>query len=376
VVNPPRRELDVVVVGAGVIGLASAAALARRGQSTVVVERHPLPAQETSSHNSQVIHAGLYDPPDSLKTRLCVAGRELLYERCRQLRIPHRAVGKLIVATTPGEVSRLEEIWRRGRENGVPDLELIDGQAIAEREPAVAGCAALLSPRSGIVDAPALCRSFEAELEAAGGQVLYRTELLDLEPGGAGLRITVRDADGSLERVRCAALVNAAGLESDRLAQRAGLDVDRLGYRLHLCKGDYFALRPGVPLVVRGLVYPLRERAGLGIHVTPDLGGRLRLGPDTEWVERPSYRVDPGKAEAFARSARRYLPELRSEWLEPDSAGVRPKLAGPGEDFRDFLIREESDRGLPGLVDLIGIESPGLTAAPAIAERVAALLRP
>ncbi len=367
-------EVDVAVVGGGVVGLACAAALARRGRSVVLLERNPGLARETTSRNSEVVHAGLYYPEGSLKATLCVAGREALYERCARLRIPHRRCGKLVVAADGDEVSRLEELARRGTRNGAPGLEIVDAAAIRRLEPAVRAAAALLSPSSGVVDGHALCLSLAAEAEAHDAALVLNTEVRGLERQGALWRVEARDADGEPADVRAAAVVNAAGLQADRLAERAGLDVDARGYRLHPCKGDYFALAPGVPLRVSRLVYPLPSGPGLGIHATLDLGGRIRFGPDAEYVERPRYDVDPAKAHRFAAEAGRFLPGLRAEWLAPDYAGVRPKLAGPGEGFRDFVVAEESAAGLPGLVNLVGIESPGLTAALAIGARVAELL--
>jgi L-2-hydroxyglutarate oxidase LhgO len=366
--------LDAVVVGAGAVGLACGAALARRGRRVLVLERHDGLARETTSRNSQVIHASLYYPEGSLKATLCTRGRELLYARCAREGIPHRALGKIVVATEPAQVPELESLARRGTANGAPELGLIDAAEIARREPCVRGLAALLSPRTGIVDAHALCLSYAAELEREGGEILLRHEVTGLERTREGWRVAVSGPSGERAEIDAAAVVNAAGLEADRLAGLAGIDVAAAQYRQYPCKGDYFALAPGAPLRFQGLVYPVHAGPGLGIHVTLDLGGRIRLGPDAEYVERAHYRVDPAKAEDFATAARRYLPALESGWLTPDQAGVRPKLAGPGQPFRDFLIAEESARGLSGLVNLIGIESPGLTASEAIAERVAELL--
>jgi L-2-hydroxyglutarate oxidase LhgO len=369
-----NAEVDAVVVGAGAVGLACAAALAGRGRRVVVLERHAGLARETTSRNSGVIHAGIYYPAGSWKARLCVEGREQLYARCAREGIPHRRLGKLIVATEPAELRVLEELRARGSANGAPGLELVDGAGVTRREPCVRARGGLFSPSSGIVDAHALCLSLAAELEAAGGVVLLHNALLGLERAGAAWRVTARAPGEAPASVSAAAVVNAAGLEADRVAALAGVDVEAAGYRQHPCKGDYFALAPGAPLAFTGLVYPAPGAAGLGVHVTLDLGGRIRLGPDAHYVEALDYAVDARKAGAFAEAAGRYLPGLRAEWLSPDQAGIRPKLQGPGEPFRDFVVEEESARGLPGLVSLLGIESPGLTAALAIGERVAGLL--
>lgn len=370
----PRVEVDVAVVGAGVVGLATAAALARNGRSCLVLERHDAIAREGTSRSSEVVHAGIYYPAGSLKATLCVEGRERLYARCRRLGIAHARLGKVIVATSTAETPALEALAQRAAGNGVPPLAWLDADAVRALEPDVRATAGLLSPETGIVDAHALALSYQAEAEAHGAQLLLRTELRGLGRVGDAWRLEVADADGAPATLACAAVVNAAGLAADRVAAWAGIDVEARGLRLHYCKGDWFSLVPGAPLRFRRLVYPVPAGAGLGVHVTLDLGGRVRLGPDAEYVPEPRYDVDPAKREAFAAAAGRYLPTLRAEWLAPDQAGIRPKLAGPGEGFRDFVVREESDAGLPGLVNLVGIESPGLTAAGAIAERVVTLL--
>jgi len=370
-----RQDTDVVVVGAGVVGLAAAAALARAGRSVLVIERHARIAQEATSRNSEVIHAGIYYPPGSLKARLCVGGREALYARCEAFKIPHRRLGKLIVASEPAELETLEELRTRGVANGVPGLEILDRAQVNSREPALSALAALLSPSTGIIDAMTLCLSYAAEAESHGAALVLHTEVLGIEPRSGGYRVTARGGGGETDSIGCAAVVNAAGLGADVLAERVGFDVDASGYRLHPCKGDYFSLAPSAPLRVSQLVYPVPSVAGLGIHATLDLGGRIRFGPDAEYVDRVSYEVDPAKAELFASRVRRYLPQLETDWLSPDYAGVRPRLAAPGEPFRDFVVAEESAAGLPAFVNCIGIESPGLTAAPAIADRVVDLLR-
>lgn len=365
---------DVVIVGAGAVGLACAAALSAAGRSVVVVERNERAGTETTSRNSEVVHAGLYYPEASLKARFCRDGREALYARCAARGIPHRRTGKLVVATAAEEVSALEALQERGSANGAPGLEIVDGAAVALREPDVSAIAALVSPETGIVDALALCLDYAAEAEAQGAVFAYRSEVVAMTRTGFGWRVTARDAAGETGDVDCAAVVNAAGLAGDDIAQGAGFDLDAKGYRLHYCKGDYFSLAPGAPLRVSGLVYPVPAGPGLGVHATVDLGGRVRFGPDAEYVDSIRYDVDAAKAEGFAEVVRRYLPALQSEWLSPDYAGVRPKLAAPGEAFRDFVVAEESEAGFPGFVNCLGIESPGLTASPAIASRVVEML--
>jgi L-2-hydroxyglutarate oxidase LhgO len=225
------------------------------------------------------------------------------------------------------------------------------------------------------VDAHALALDFLAEAEERGALLVCRAQVAGIEPRAGGLDVTLRDADGAAAALRCASVVNAAGLDADRVAASAGLDPDALGWRIRPCKGDYFALAPAAPLRLTHLVYPLPGGEGtLGIHATLDLGGRIRFGPDAEYVEDVNYRIDAAKADVFAREVQRYLPGVRAEWLSPDQAGVRPRLTAPGQAPRDFVVEEASQRGLPGLVNLVGIESPGLTAAPAIAERVLTLL--
>ena len=369
------RDVDILVVGAGVVGLATAAALSRSGRSVAILEKAGAAAGGVTARNSEVIHAGIYYEPGSLKAELCVEGNRLLYERCSALGLPHRRVGKLIVATSSDEVSILETLLARGRRNGVAGLEAVDAGAMTRIEPRVAGLCGLYSPSTGIVDAQAFAVSYLAECESHGGMLLLRTEMLEATRVGAGWQVDARTGDGDRQRVVCGAVVNAAGLDSGHVAERAGFDVEGLGYRLHYGKGDYFALAPGRRLALAGLVYPVPGLSGLGIHATVDLAGRVRFGPDMEYVEAPGYVVDPGKTSIFGAAVRRYLPEVRDTWLVPETAGVRPKLAGPGEGFRDFVVREESDRGAAGWVNCIGIESPGLTAAPAIGRRVAELLR-
>jgi L-2-hydroxyglutarate oxidase LhgO len=368
-------EFDVTIIGAGVVGLAVAERLARPGREVCVLERHAAFGQETSSRNSEVVHSGIYDPADSLKTRLCVRGREILYALCRERSIPHARRGKLVVAAGPGERPDLEALLANGRRNGVEDLVLLDRVELARLEPNLRGEAALLSPSTGIVDSHALMRHFEGTARGRGVSFLYNAEAVGLEPGGGGFTVRIREGDGS-SSFRSRVVVNAAGLQADRVAALAGIDPDRAGLRIHPCKGEYFRLRRRAATAVERLVYPVPrlESGGLGVHITVDLQGCLKLGPNAFYVPAPDYEVDAGHRAFFYESARAYLPRVVPEDIEPDMAGVRPKLRGPGDGFRDFVIRREDGRGLPGLVNLAGIESPGLTAAPAIAEMVAGLV--
>ncbi len=368
------KDPEVAVIGAGIIGLACGAALARRGRRVVLLERHASAGLEASSRNSQVIHAGLYYPTGSLKAQCCVEGRERLYRRCQKYRIPYRRIGKLVVATRPQEAASLERILELGNANGAGALEMLDAAEITRREPRVRAYAGIWSPESGIIDAHQLLSSYQAELESLGSEIVFRTRVEELASDRDGWRLDTRSEQGERFTLRVPHVVNAAGLEADRVAALAGLDTAELGYRVHPCKGDYFSVAPSLGELTRHLVYPVPVAGGLGIHVTFDLGRRFRLGPDVEYVERVSYEVDPAKAERFALAARRYLPEIRAEHLSPEMAGIRPKLQEPGGAFRDFVIAEESAHGAPGLISLVGIESPGLTSAGAIAERVAALL--
>jgi L-2-hydroxyglutarate oxidase LhgO len=371
-------DFDVGIIGGGLIGLACAARIASAGRSVVLLERHARPGQETSTRNSGVIHAGLYYPTGSLKATLCVEGRRSLYQRCRTHGIGHRQTGKLLVATAPEEETKLAAIFARALANGAGELRQLERKEISALEPRVSAISAVWSPESGIVDVHELMYSYQKEAGDHDALLVFQTEVEGVERTAHGFELATRRAaapavDSEQARLQCRVVINAAGLFADRIAQLAGLDIDALGYRYHWCKGDYFALDPALRGLVRHLVYPAPVHAGLGIHITFDLGGRMTLGPDTEYVSELSYRVDPDKRAQFASAARRYLPELRDEQLSADYAGIRPKLQGPKDDFRDFVVEDAAVHGLPGWINLIGIESPGVTASAAIAERVRGL---
>jgi L-2-hydroxyglutarate oxidase LhgO len=358
-----------------VVGLAIAARLARRFPELVVLERRERHGSETSSRNSEVIHAGMYYPTGSLKARLCVEGNRRLYELCERHDIPHRRCGKLIVATKQEDLEALERILATGTRNGV-EMKLISGEEARALEPNVPSLAALWSPNTGIVSAHALMDHFLAAATSAGVTFQAGAELVGVEKRTGEYRLTLR-ADGSDESFTSERVINSAGLESDSVAALAGIDVDQAGYRLSYCKGSYFSVSSSKAKLVSRLVYPVPGSFSLGVHALPDLTGRLKFGPDAEYLEdrELDYRVDETKRAAFAEAVRRLVPAIAEQDLQPDMSGIRPKIQKPGEPMRDFVIREESERGLPGFVNLIGIESPGLTAAPAIAEQVAQLFR-
>jgi len=361
------ETIDAVVVGAGVVGLATAARLARADNNVVVLERHPRHGLETSSRNSEVIHAGLYYPADSLKAKLCVAGRRQLYGLGEKHGIFTRRTGKLLVACVPEEVAKLESLHAQGRANGVEGLELVDKADIPALAAGVRAVAGLWSPETGIVDSEELMRHFLLRAQDAGTIFLWSSELTRVERRDGLYHLGVK---GMADPIPARCVINASGLASDRVAALAG--VDDPGYRLHWVKGEYFSLRQ--PLSIKPLVYPVPvSHQGLGIHLTIDRQGRHRLGPNAVAVDALDYDVDAGHRASFHEAASRYLPDLRLDDLLPGTAGIRPKLSSDGS-FRDFIITEESGRGLPGWVNLIGIDSPGLTASPAIAEFVANLL--
>jgi L-2-hydroxyglutarate oxidase LhgO len=367
-------DTEVLVIGAGVVGLAVAAELSRRGKAVVVIEREGMPGSITSSRNSGVIHAGIYYPAGSLKAQTCIEGRQLLYERAARLGIAHRKTGKLIVAVTRDEGEYLADLRERATAIGVP-LALLDEKALRAREPDLRGVLALSSPESGVVDAHGLVESFRAEARDHGAEIAFRTWPTHIESERDAVRVQTDDARGERLDLRAGWVINAAGLDADRVASLAGLDVDALGYRIHPSKGDYFVLGAGAPRPKTSLVYPVPHGVGLGIHLTVDLGGRCLAGPDATFVDaRDDYGVDASKAPHFAASVARYLPGVSPEHLTPDYAGIRPRLAGPDDSFRDFVIEEATPHGMPRLVNLLGIESPGLTASPAIARRVARIV--
>jgi L-2-hydroxyglutarate oxidase LhgO len=364
-------DFDVAVVGAGAVGLASAFALARRGLAAVVLEQAPAIGQGVSSRNSEVIHAGFYYPTGSLKARLCVAGRRMLYDFLGSHSVAFDRCGKLLVATSQEEVPRIDELQARGLANGVEGLERLTGEEARALEPQLACEAAILSRESGVMDSHGYMLALQGEIESAGGAVALRTPFVGATPlPGGGFRIR---AGGEEPAELCAErLVIAAGLGAQAAAAAVEGFPAPMIPRLHLGKGVYFRLSGPAPFA--RLVYPPPVPGALGSHYRRDLGGQARFGPDLAYVDHESYEVDPARAEGFYRDIRRYWPGLTDGALEPDYAGIRPKLHGPGEPQPDFRIDGPAEHGLEGLVVQFGIESPGLTSSLAIGEETAARL--
>jgi len=362
----PDDSVDCVVIGAGVVGLAVARALALAGREVVILERHDAIGSETSSRNSEVVHAGIYYAPNSLKARLCVRGRRLLYDYCLERGIAAPPIGKFIVATQDDQIPELERLQARAQANGVEDLRLIEGAEAMADQPGLACVAALHSPVSGIVDSHALMLSLLGDAENAGAILSVQTAVAAIAPRRDGFLVTT--AGEQPFHLACRSLVNAAGHGAAALARSIPELAPEALPQTWLAKGNYFRFAGRAPFT--RLIYPVPEPGGLGVHITLDLGGQARFGPDVEWIEAPDFSVDPARADGFYAAIRRYWPDLPDGSLVPDYAGIRPKLSGPGQPAADFLVSDEAHHGLPGLVSLFGIESPGLTCALALAEEV------
>jgi L-2-hydroxyglutarate oxidase LhgO len=363
-------QVDCIVIGAGVIGLAVARALARGGREVVILERERQFGMHTSTRNSEVIHAGIHYEPGSLKAKLCVAGRDLLYRYCAERDIGHRRCGKLTVATAADQLAVLEKIAGNALANGVFDLEWLDAEQAARAEPELACVRALSSPSTGIIDSHAYMQALLADAEAAGAVIAYGSTVTSLTPTHAGIEIHIGATEPA---ARAGLVVNCAGLHAHEVAAAfAGFPAAHIP-KVSYAKGSYFALS-GVSPFSR-LVYPAPRAGGhLGIHMTLDLAGAARFGPDTEWVASIDYAVDPQRVSMFADVIRGYWPRLDAERLYPAYAGIRPKISGPGEATRDFYISGPQDHGVAGMVNLFGIESPGLTASLALGEYIAAMI--
>ena len=358
-------DIDCIVVGAGAVGLAIARALAQSGREVMVVEAAEGIGTGTSARNSEVIHAGIYYPAGSLKARLCVQGRHLLYQYCAEHGVGHKRLGKLIVATSEQEIPTLTDIMNKARINGVDDMELLTASQARALEPALSCTAALFSPSTGIIDSHGLMLSYQGDAENAGAQCVFHTPLISGKVRSCGgFELLFGGAEAMT--LSCNVLVNASGLHAPTLARRIeGIPESSIPQE-YLCKGSYFTLQGSVPFT--HLIYPTPHHAGLGVHLTLDLGGQAKFGPDVEWIDHVDYDMDPRRCDGFYEAVRTYWPGMQDGTLSPGYAGIRPKISGPHEPAADFMIAGPGTHGIVGLVNLFGIESPGLTSSLAIAQ--------
>jgi len=364
-------DIDCIVIGAGVVGLAIARALALQGREVLVAEATEAIGTGTSSRNSEVIHAGIYYPAGSLKAQLCVRGKHMLYDYCATHGVPHQRLGKLIVATSEEEARLLDTIAEKARINGVDDMRKLSADEAIALEPALRCTAALLSPSTGIVDSHALMLAYQGDAENAGAQCVFFTPMQSakVRPEG-GFEVQFGGAEAM--SLSCNVLINASGVHAPTLARRIeGLPAASIPTE-YMCKGSYFTLSGRAPF--SRLIYPVPQHAGLGVHLTLDLGGQAKFGPDTEWITEEDYTLDATRAEVFYDAVRTYWPALPNDALAPGYTGIRPKISGPHEPAADFVISGPADHGVTGLVNLFGIESPGLTASLAIADETLARL--
>jgi L-2-hydroxyglutarate oxidase LhgO len=367
------EQVEAVVIGAGVVGLAVGRALALSGREVMVLESENAIGTGTSSRNSEVIHAGIYYPAGSLKARLCVQGKQMLYAYCAERGVAHQRLGKLIVATSPEQVQALDGIVAKAAANGVHDLQKLSAAEARALEPALSCDAALLSPSTGVVDSHGLMLALQGDMENAGGllALVSPVQHIGVKHGTDTHPIRVSTQDGT--ELACQVLVNAAGLNAVAMARGMdGFDTQGLP-QAHYAKGNYFTLAGKAPF--SRLIYPVPEKAGLGVHLTLDLGGQAKFGPDVQWVDDPAdLQVDPRRGDAFYAEVRKYWPDLADGAMQPGYAGMRPKINAPHEAAADFMIQGPAEHGVPGLVNLLGIESPGLTSSLAIGAEVCARL--
>ncbi|MCC6719378.1 MAG: NAD(P)/FAD-dependent oxidoreductase [Acetobacteraceae bacterium] len=365
------EDVDVVVIGAGVVGIAVARALALAGREVIVLDAAEAIGTETSSRNSEVIHAGIYYPRGSLMARFCVQGRRMLYRFCDERGVPYRNCGKLIVATSAAEAGSLAGIKARAEANGVEGMRMLSAAEAVAMEPNLACTAALFSPTTGVVDSHAYMLALQGEAEHAGAVFVFHAPVEGGRVVDGGVELAVGGAEAT--RLRARLVVNSAGLHACALARGIAGMPRQLIPREYYAKGNYFTLLGKSPF--SRLIYPVPVPGGLGVHITIDLGGQARFGPDVEWIERIDYSVDPRRADGFYDAVRRYWPALRDGQIQPGYAGIRPKIVAKGAPAQDFVVQGEAVHGVPGLVNLFGIESPGLTAAIALAGHVAELAR-
>jgi len=364
------EKTNITIIGAGVCGLAIAFQLSQKHKDLLVIEQHDSFGRETSSRNSEVIHAGLYYPKDSLKAKLCIEGKKLLYQFCIKNKIPHKKTGKLLVACNSEEAQKLHVIKKNAEECGVTNLRFLTQQELTALEPDVQAQESLWCPDTGIIDSHQLMKSLFEQAQRQGAEIGFGIEVVGIAKKNDGYEVTVKEPEGDLFSFETKMVINAAGLYADHIAKLAGFDIDACGYKLFYNKGQYFRISNPKKFSLTHPVYPPASKTDLGIHITPDLAGGLRLGPDAHYADGIDYTINENDKQSFVDSVSRFLKNLTLDDLVPDTVGMRAKLQAPGVDFSDFVIQEERAKGFKNFVNLIGIESPGLTSSLAIAQRV------
>jgi len=376
IIKKEMMDAEITIIGAGVVGLAIAEKVSEECKNVFVIEKHPTFGQETSSRNSEVIHAGIYYTKDSLKAKLCIEGKTLLYDYCNKYEVPYNNCGKLIVATSEEEITVIEGIRQTAIKNGLDDLKVLNRKQIAEMEPNIFALKALFSPSTGIIDSHSLMKQYETNTRNNGGQIVYGSEVKEIKKIPGGYEILLLDADNKNYSFTSNIVINSAGLTSDIVSEMVGIKDDNL--KIMFCKGEYFRIIPPKNKLIKRLIYPVPHpnMEGIGIHVTVDMAGGVKLGPDVKYLETNEYdyKLTPSKQEAFYTSAKKFLPFLEFDDIAPEMAGIRPKIQKPGEPLRDYYIMEESKKGYPGFINLIGMESPALTSSIAIAKYVYGLI--
>ena len=364
------EKVDIVIIGAGVVGLAVAEILSRRERSIVLVEKYDSFGNEASSRNSEVIHAGLYYPSDSLKAKFCLRGNRMLYDLCEQYGIPCRKTGKMVVGNLDEELEKVNSVYEQAKENGVLNLQLINESKIAKMEPNIVAKLGLFSPDTGIIDSHRLMQFYESQAESNDVTIAYMCEVISLCRENDDYTIGIKDSDGESFSLKSDIVINCAGISSDRVASMVGIDVKSAEYKIYMCKGEYYSVSNRHAGKIKRLIYPVPDEVSLGAHIVMKLDGSISLGPSADYINTIDYDVDEKYKSEFFSNARSFLPFLEIDDLLPDMAGIRAKLQSEDGDFRDFVIKEESSKGFPGFINLIGIDSPGLTSTPAVAEYV------
>ena len=366
------HKVDALIIGAGVVGLAIAKTLSEQLNNVLLIDKNNSYGEETSSRNSEVIHAGLYYPSASLKAKFCVAGKAMLYQYCQQRHIPHQRIGKLLVAQNQAELSTLQAIFQQAENNKVTDLTWLSAAELAQQCPPLKAEAAIHSPSTGIIDVHSYMQHLLTDFEDKQGLFVGQSEMLSAKQSEHGFRVKVV-SQGETVEIETRYLINSGGLHSTQVARNISCLWPKHIPTLHWCRGHYFTYQGKSPF--KQLIYPVPSHNGLGIHASLDVGGQLKFGPDTQYVDQLEYSVDEHLKDKFVRAIKQYFPEITADKLQPGYAGIRPKLQGPNEGFKDFVIQTESDHGLAGLVNLFGIDSPGLTSSLAIAKYVAQQLK-